>query len=616
MKPLNRMKNLFAILLIALSVSALAQTTDATLTTQAQQIKNETTAGANTANRVGTHLQNLVYSKKSFFTDGTASGTDTYSVTLDNGAVTSLTSQWFVIKFTNGNTGAATLNINAIGAKALRKTDGSALSAGDIAAGSVHLLSYDGTNLQMLSLGGGGSSGTSDFFLPSSIYTAGSDSTWQQPYLIHSGGTTPGIVEYGHLGNILGTTEDIIGTNVFVGNVSGRGVLARNIRWNGTKYVTPDQDATAYGTTLGEAGGEGFSLHQSPSGVDFGDVDHLLFLATAVGPRKWPGVTTGYYNQSLNTLLLRWDDDLTANNDSWNSNVANPLIYMVAEKLKGTAGTDTQGEFMRAQVNSSTSTAYPSNTFQTSSGTSASPTNVSAGRTIGELAFHAYGGAYRKTAAIRAEASGTVNGSGAGQSLLFLTSPNTVSNLTERLRITETGAWELEGVGGTDGQVPTIQSDGTMAFETPSGGGGGGSAEGATGNVQYKSNGGGFQAEAAFTYDSANNTLTVPSITRGSATSLTDGAAITITGSKHTLSSTEAAVTWTLSQTGDYQTTDVILNATSTTWTFPAGALCVVNGAASGNNVATVTGVSGDHHVMSIYKNGTDYRVVIKNFGQ
>ncbi|HMG93453.1 MAG TPA: hypothetical protein VK589_25520 [Chryseolinea sp.] len=155
------MKKLLYIIFAVFSLYAHAQETDATLTTQSQQIKNETTTGANTANRVGTLFQNLTYAKKSFFTDGTAGGTDTYTTTLNNGAVTALSSQWFVVKFTNANTGAATLNINSIGAKSLVKTDGTALSSGDIDAGSVHLISYDGTNLQVLSIGGsGGGAGT------------------------------------------------------------------------------------------------------------------------------------------------------------------------------------------------------------------------------------------------------------------------------------------------------------------------------------------------------------------------------------------------------------------------------------------------------------------------
>lgn len=110
--------------------------------------------------------------------------------------------------------------------------------------------------------------------------------------------------------------------------------------------------------------------------------------------------------------------------------------------------------------------------------------------------------------------------------------------------------------------------------------------------------------------------ITIPNPTINTSTSLTDGAAITITGTKHTLTSTQATVTWTLSQTGDFQTTDIILNATTTTWTFPANTLCVYEGVASGDNTAVLSGTSGDHYIMSTYKDGTNYRVVIKNFGQ
>lgn len=214
---------------------------------------------------------------------------------------------------------------------------------------------------------------------------------------------------------------------------------------------------------------------------------------------------------------------------------------------------------------------------------------------------------------------------------------------------------KLGGQVGTTGQVPTINASGKLKYATPGGGGhviedegtpltqrtklnfvgagvtvtddsgddasvvtiagGGGSPGGADTNVQYN-DGGAFGGETGFTYAEGTNTLTIDNVTAGSASALTDGGSITITGTKHTLTSTQATITWTLSQTGDYQTTDIILNATATTWTFPAGALCVVDGIPSGTNIATLAGVSGDHHILSIYKNGTDYRVVVKNFGQ
>lgn len=174
---------------------------------------------------------------------------------------------------------------------------------------------------------------------------------------------------------------------------------------------------------------------------------------------------------------------------------------------------------------------------------------------------------------------------------------------------------KITGGSPGSGKVLTADADGDATWETPTGGGGA-TAAGAVGNVQYKSNGGGLQAEAAYTYDSAANLLTVPNITAGSSSSLTDGGTITITGTKHTLTSDEATITWTLSQVGDFQTTDIIFNTTASVWTFPANTLCVVDGVASGNNTATLSGVSGDHQIMSIYKDGTNYRVAIKNFGQ
>lgn len=58
------------------------------------------------------------------------------------------------------NTSAATLNVNSIGAKALKKQGGTALISADIGNGAVVDTVYDGTNLQILSQLGNSSSGT------------------------------------------------------------------------------------------------------------------------------------------------------------------------------------------------------------------------------------------------------------------------------------------------------------------------------------------------------------------------------------------------------------------------------------------------------------------------
>lgn len=60
--------------------------------------------------------------------------------------------QRFSFKAANGNTTASTLNINGLGAIAIKRLGGvTALVSGDIATGQMVLVEYDGTNFQMLS---------------------------------------------------------------------------------------------------------------------------------------------------------------------------------------------------------------------------------------------------------------------------------------------------------------------------------------------------------------------------------------------------------------------------------------------------------------------------------
>lgn len=100
------------------------------------------------------------------------------------------------------------------------------------------------------------------------------------------------------------------------------------------------------------------------------------------------------------------------------------------------------------------------------------------------------------------------------------------------------------------------------------------------------------------------------------ATALTDAATIDLTAIKHTLASSAATRTFTISYTGDDITLVVTLSATSATYTFPATALCVSEGTASGDNLLALSGVSGDKYVIGIKKVGSAYYVASKNFGQ
>lgn len=80
----------------------------------------------------------------------TASGTDTYTANVDFTLIEAYKNfQRFYIKFTNTNTGPATINISSRGAVAIKKNATEDLVAGDIIAGRIYELIYDGTYFQI-----------------------------------------------------------------------------------------------------------------------------------------------------------------------------------------------------------------------------------------------------------------------------------------------------------------------------------------------------------------------------------------------------------------------------------------------------------------------------------
>jgi hypothetical protein len=83
----------------------------------------------------------------------------------------------------NTNSGAVTVNIDGKGARALKRSDGSALSAGDIVAGVAYVLRDDGTNLRVVApLGAPGPA-------PVQTYLA---ITYEQPTNTNGGTATSG----------------------------------------------------------------------------------------------------------------------------------------------------------------------------------------------------------------------------------------------------------------------------------------------------------------------------------------------------------------------------------------------------------------------------------------
>ena len=141
---------ILALIVFLSSYACFSQSTDAALTTQMNQIRNETGSAQNTAIRVGDALLALVNSKVNINNNSTISvtGTDAYS-----GTVTPSISSYEVgtkvyIIVGNTNNGASTINLNSLGAKTIKKDGTVNLAAGDLPGGSIRCLIYDGTYFQ------------------------------------------------------------------------------------------------------------------------------------------------------------------------------------------------------------------------------------------------------------------------------------------------------------------------------------------------------------------------------------------------------------------------------------------------------------------------------------
>lgn len=79
-----------------------------------------------------------------------AGSTDTYVITLDPEATAYVAGMVVRFKANTANTGAATLNVNGLGAKTIKKRVNVDLSDNDIKAGQIVEVIYDGTNFQLI----------------------------------------------------------------------------------------------------------------------------------------------------------------------------------------------------------------------------------------------------------------------------------------------------------------------------------------------------------------------------------------------------------------------------------------------------------------------------------
>jgi hypothetical protein len=78
-----------------------------------------------------------------------STGSDAYAITLSPAPAALLNSMSFRFQADVTNTGPATLDVNGLGAKTIKKQHDRDLADGDIEAGQIVVVCYDGTNFQM-----------------------------------------------------------------------------------------------------------------------------------------------------------------------------------------------------------------------------------------------------------------------------------------------------------------------------------------------------------------------------------------------------------------------------------------------------------------------------------
>lgn len=160
----------------------------------------------------------------------TASGTDTYTATINPVITSYVTNQRYFITFTNANTGPATLNLNGLGAKSIRKFGNAVLSSGDISAGQGLFLFYDGANLQIL---GDGGDGLKVFLVAASdettaLSTGTAKVTFRMPYAMTVTEVRASLTTAQTSGSLL--TVDI--------NESGTSILSTKLTFDNTEKTT------------------------------------------------------------------------------------------------------------------------------------------------------------------------------------------------------------------------------------------------------------------------------------------------------------------------------------------------------------------------------------------
>ncbi len=211
-----------------------------------------------------------------------AGATDTYALTMSPSPGTYAHGDVYRFRANTANNGAATLNINSLGAKSIKKLDsvGAAkveLITGDILAGQMVTVQYDGTDFLIVSS-----------LMPRSLYATGQTSR------AHATGTGTQDIAHG-----LGVVPRLVKITATLSNGSANPLGNISV---GTATSTADETCTYLGTNT----------------VQYGqDATHIIYTVDAAGSTEWSATLSALdaTNITLNfdvanagvTIYIQWE---------------------------------------------------------------------------------------------------------------------------------------------------------------------------------------------------------------------------------------------------------------------------------------------------------------------
>lgn len=187
---------------------------------------------------------------------------NTYAVTISPAPASYVEGLALAVKINTDNTGASTINVNGLGAKTIKKPNGNDVSAGNLKAGSIYSLRYNGTNFILQGSDAAGNAVSADVLSGKTFSNDAGDQTGTMPNrgtVNYTPSTTNQAVAQGyHSGSgvvsgsanlVAGNIKD--GVNIFgvVGSLI-RGAVLSSIQY-GT-YTLPTGTTSTFDITVAE----------------------------------------------------------------------------------------------------------------------------------------------------------------------------------------------------------------------------------------------------------------------------------------------------------------------------------------------------------------------------